>query len=182
MSEEIKQLERRLDAQERELRELKRRFRGLRMQSLGRLFGLPLLDIAIGPDAEMNEIRGHARGLFAIGDIATGVVAVGGVARGIIALGGVAIGVVAIGGLSIGFGLACAGLAIGLLAGGGVAAGIVAVGSVAAGVVACGEEAFGYYAQGHFAAGAHVVSAITKDPQAVQFFNQWPILKWFGGP
>jgi hypothetical protein len=65
-----------------------------------------------GPDLERGEMRGHAKGIIAIGDIATGVVALAGVARGGLAIGGLAVGLISLGGLSIGA-LALGGLAIG---------------------------------------------------------------------
>ena len=96
------------------------------------LFGLPLLHINVGH-------RDHwARGIIAIGNIATGFVALGGVAVGLLALGGVsfglllALGAVALGGASIG------GVALGALAWGGVAMGWLAVGGCAVGVYAAG--------------------------------------------
>ena len=76
--------------------------RGVRKRSERTLWNLPLYDLAIGPDLANGEIRGHARGFFAIGDIATGVFAIGGIARGCVAVGGLACGaVVAIGGAAI---------------------------------------------------------------------------------
>lgn len=96
------------------------------------LFGLPLVHVNIGR-------RDHwARGIIAIGNIATGFIALGGVAAGLLSLGGVsfglllALGAVALGGVSIG------GVAIGLLAWGGVALGWLAVGGVALGAYAAG--------------------------------------------
>jgi len=56
--------------------------RGIRKRSTRTLFGLPIIDIALGPDLEKGELRGHAHGLVAIGDIARGWVAVGGVSCG----------------------------------------------------------------------------------------------------
>lgn len=47
----------------------------------------PLLSVAIGPDAARRELNGRARGIVAIGDIATGVIAIGGIARGLVAIG-----------------------------------------------------------------------------------------------
>jgi len=55
----------------------------------------------IGPDPEQGEWRGHARGLLAIGDVATGWIALGGLALGALALGGTAGGLVAIGGAAV---------------------------------------------------------------------------------
>lgn len=121
--------------------------RGVRWSSDIRLGGLPLVSIATGPDPERREVRGHARGIIAIGDIATGVVAVGGMARGGIAIGGVALGMIGIGGLSVGA-AAVGGLAIGGLALGGAAVGGVAVGGLAVGYYAMGGAAFGPHAFG----------------------------------
>ena len=86
--------------------------KGIRRQSSAELFGLPLWAVAIGPDWEHGEMRGHARGIFALGDIATGWVACGGMARGVLAIGGLAIGLVAFGGGAIGVLLAAGGGAL----------------------------------------------------------------------
>src|SRR5262245_44817938 len=137
--------------------------RAIRRESSRKIFGLPLWAIAIGPDWQRGEMRGHARGIFALGDIATGWVACGGLARGFLAIGGLAIGLVSFGGAAIGV----------LLAVGGAAAGGIAIGGAAAGLVAIGGGAFGYYALGGGAAGAHTVSAMHQDPAAVEFFKQY---------
>jgi len=137
--------------------------KGIRRQSSRKLFGLPLWAIAIGPDWERGELRGHARGILALGDIATGWVACGGFARGFLAVGGLAVGLVALGGGAIGVLLAIGGGAIGGIAFGGAALGIVAVGG----------GACGYYALGGGAIGVHVVSAMHQDPAALDFFQQY---------
>jgi hypothetical protein len=156
-----------------QLRGLGRR-RGVRRQSFRTLYGLPLWDIALGPDPDRNEVRGHARGIVAIGDIATGIVALGGIARGVVAIGGVALGVLCFGGLSLGILVSLGGLAVGCLAGaGGLAVGVIAIGGGAVGVVAIGGGAFGYYALGGNAAGEYVVDGMRRDPQAMQFFRDW---------
>src|SRR5258705_9830164 len=59
--------------------------KGIRRESPRKFFGLPLWAFAIGPDWERGEMRGHARGIFALGDIATGWFAFGGLARGFFA-------------------------------------------------------------------------------------------------
>ncbi len=53
-------------------------YRGIRKTSSIKIFGLPLYDIAMGPDPERGTMRGHARGIIAIGDTARGVFAIGG--------------------------------------------------------------------------------------------------------
>lgn len=117
------------------------------------LFGLPLVHINIGR-------RNHwARGIIAIGNIATGFVALGGIAAGLLSLGAVsfglllALGAVTLGGVSVG------GVAIGLLAWGGIALGWLAMGGVAVGVYAAGgvvaasRVAVGYVASAPLAIG-----------------------------
>lgn len=96
------------------------------------LFGLPLVHVNIGH-------KDHwARGIVAIGNIATGFVALGGISAGLLSLGGVsfglllALGAVTLGGMSIG------GVALGILAWGGIALGWLAVGGCAVGVYAAG--------------------------------------------
>jgi hypothetical protein len=145
--------------------------RGVRKRSTRQLLGMPLYDIALGPDPDRNEVRGHARGILAVGDIATGVVALGGVAKGFFALGGVALGVVSLGGCSLGILLGCGGCAVGGVAIGGLAIGALALGGAAIGLVAIGGGAAGYYACGGGAWGKYVVSAAQQDPQAVSFFK-----------
>jgi hypothetical protein len=140
--------------------------RAVRRRSDYEYLGLPLWAIAVGPDLAKGEMRGHAKGIVAIGDMATGFVAVGGLARGGIAIGGLAIGLVALGGLALG-GLALGGLAIGILALGGGAVGWAAVGGAAAGIYAAGGAAWGTY----------VLSATERSPEAVAFFVQWDALR-----
>ena len=140
--------------------------RGVRRRSDYEYLGLPLWSVAIGPDPEKGEVRGHAKGILAIGDIATGFIAIGGLARGGIALGGLAVGLVAFGGFALG-GLAFGGLAIGILALGGGAAGWAAIGGAAVGVYAVGGAAWGTY----------VVSAVERSPEAIAFFSQFEALR-----
>ncbi len=138
-------------------------FKGVRRQSARTFCGLPLWAVACGPDWERGEMRGHARGIFAFGDIATGWFACGGLARGIFAFGGLAIGIFAFGGGAIGV----------LIAIGGGAIGGIAIGGAAIGTIAIGGGAAGYYAFGGGAVGVHTVSAMHRDPEAVAFFQQY---------
>jgi len=126
--------------------------KGIRRESPRKFFGLPLWAIAIGPDWERGEMRGHAGGIFALGDMATGWFAFGGLARGFFAFGG---------------------LAIGLFAFGGAAIGGLAIGGGALGGVAIGGGACGYYAFGGGAVGVHTVSPLHQDPAALDFFRQY---------
>jgi predicted RNase H-like HicB family nuclease len=147
--------------------------RGVRKRSATMICGLPLYDIAIGPNPETGEVRGRARGIVAIGDIATGWLALGGLAKGIVALGGLALGGIVFGGGAIGV-VGLGGFAVGLLAAlGGFAMGGIAGGGIAIGGVAVGGIAIGYYACGGAAVGKFVLSAAEQSPQALQFFKQW---------
>jgi hypothetical protein len=160
------QLERRVAELEKQVTALGgggRSFRGIRKRASWGLGDIPFYDIAVGPDLERGELRGHAKGIIAIGDLATGFLALGGLARGVIAFGGLAAGLVSFGGLSIGLLGAVGGLAIGGLALGGAAVGGVAVGGGAA----------GYYACGGAAVGTHVVDAGRRDPEAEKFFREY---------
>jgi len=158
-------LERRVRELEAEVARLRAggRYRTVRFRSAAQFGGLPLLSIATGPDPEKGEMRGHARGIVAIGDVATGVLALGGVARGLFAFGGLAIGAITFGGASIGALAAVGGLAVGSFAFGGAAVGWTAIGGGAAGAFACGGGAFG----------EHVVSATRRDPEAQAHFARF---------
>ena len=155
-------LEQRVRELEEEVRVLRGRRPGrVRYRSAAGIGDFPLVSVALGPDPEKGEWRGHARGLIAIGDIATGVVAIGGLATGGICIGGLSLGLASFGGVALGILLAIGGLAVGGTALGGAAAGRVGIGGVAAGEYACGGEAFG----------PHVVSAVRRDPEAEAFFR-----------
>src|SRR5437899_11980493 len=47
-------------------------FKSIRRQSSHTFCGLPLWAVAIGPNLERGELRGHALAIFAVGDMATG--------------------------------------------------------------------------------------------------------------
>jgi hypothetical protein len=116
---------------------------GRRYRSKATLFGWPVIDVALGP--KDGEMRGHAKGIIAVGDIATGGIALGGMARGVVAVGGMAVGMFALGGMSVGLISATGGMAVGGLAAGGGAAGYFAAGGGAVGIVAQGGGALGVY-------------------------------------
>lgn len=156
-------LERRVGDLEREVVRLRgTRQRTIRYESDASIGGIPLLSVALGPDPDKGELRGHARGVVAIGDIATGVVAIGGLAVGVIGIGGLSIGLASVGGLALGVWLAIGGAAIGGTALGGGAMGRVAIGGGAVGEYACGGGAFG----------THVIDGRRRDPEAVRFFRE----------
>jgi len=132
------------------------------------VFGLPLVSVAMGPGE--GQRRGHAKGIIAIGDVATGWLALGGIARGIIAIGGMAMGIVSFGGMSIGL-ICFGGWALGGIATGGGAVGGIAHGGGAVGYIARGGGAIGKYAAGGGVSGTYVISPARRDPQAVEVFD-----------
>ena len=96
------------------------------------LFGLPLVHINCGPGIHW------ARGIIAIGDIATGFVALGGIAVGLVSLGALSLGLLfTLGALCLGI-VSIGGLAIGLTAWGGFAFGLLSVGGISCGIYAVG--------------------------------------------
>jgi len=138
---EMRELKDRVERLERVV-EPQRRRGGLRRESTRRILGLPLYSVAIGPDPEKNEMRGHARGWIAMGDIATGVFAVGGLAQGVVAIGGLSWGLLTVGGCTVGLAAAMGGVALGGLAFGGVAIGVKAVGGLTIGLGAIIGQSF----------------------------------------
>ena len=112
------------------------------------LFGLPLVHVNYG-------IGFHrAKGIIAIGNVATGFIAIGGLSVGLLSLGGVSLGLLlslgglALGGVAVGGGtaglFACGGLSYGVYATGGVAVGTkAAIGSAASAPLAIGAAANG---------------------------------------
>jgi hypothetical protein len=148
---------------------------GKRYRSKATLFGLPVIDVALGP-AE-GELRGKARGIIAIGDVATGWLAVGGMAFGIVAVGGVSVGLFALGGLAVGVITGLGGLAVAALASGGGAIGLLAMGGGAIGVFAQGGGALGLYTRGSpgtpgAASGRNATEAAFQHVN--WFFGPWP--------
>lgn len=124
------------------------------------LFGLPLVHINVGRFG-----LHRARGVLAIGNVATGLISIGLLSAGLVsfgclslgllAAGALALGVAAFGGVALGAGIAAGGLAVGWIAMGGLAKGVYAVGGLAfADKVAAGGAAFGHIAIGDTVQGA----------------------------
>ena len=135
---------------------------GKRYASKATLFGWPVVSVAVGP--KDGEMRGHAKGVIAIGDVATGGIAVGGVARGVVAVGGMALGMCSVGGMSVGIGCTIGGFSVGGLASGGGAVGILAAGGGAVGLAAQGGGALGLFTRD--ARGVRPIGAPGEDPFA----------------
>lgn len=182
MSNDPESLRQRVEELEQEVAMLRReqRQRTVRRRSEATFLGLPVWEIAVGPDPEKGERRGHARAIIAIGDIATGWLAIGGFARGIVAVGGCAVGGISLGGAALGLFGALGGLAIGAIAMGGAAVGLAAFGGGALGYAAIGGGAIGHFAAGGDAVGDFILTPKHQDPEALRFFQQWiPYLKFW---
>ena len=80
-----------------------------------RLWGLPLVHIKLGRG------RCRAKGILAIGNVATGILSIGMVSCGVVALGSVSLGVLALGAVAVGLCGALGGAAMGFFAMGGIA-------------------------------------------------------------
>ena len=122
--------------------------------------GIPLIHINMGYGLY------RAKGIIAIGNIATGVISLGIISFGIISFGAVALGLFALAGLASGL-FAIGGVAAGGLAAGGVAIGYLAAGGLAIGVYSIGgcaiadKIALGGYARGTIAVGDKVKGTVT---------------------
>lgn len=89
--------------------------------------GLPLVHINFGYGR--YGLR-RAKGVIAIGNVATGIVALGAFSVGLVSFGGIGLGLLSLGGLALGW-VALGGLAAGWLAIGGCAVGVYALGAAA---------------------------------------------------
>ncbi len=140
-----------------------RRMQGCDYRSKTELFGWPLIHVATGIDPKTGRKR-IAKGIIAIGDVAVGGIAIGGAAIGVFASGGAAVGLFSFGGAAVGI----------LVAIGGAAAGLgFSCGGFALGSVAMGGLAVGYYGYGGAAFAVHGLSAMGRDPAAVNVFEPW---------
>lgn len=133
------------------------------------LWGMPLVHVNTGGKSGRPR---RAKGIVAVGDMATGIVAVGGLSIGIVSVGGMSVGVVTLGGLAIGL-IAAGGLAIGAIAIGTIAIGLMAIGVVAMGINSAGfvaiakDIAYGEVARAKVAIGYRASGAVTLDRDTV---------------
>ncbi len=115
------------------------------------LFGLPLVHIHLGRGFQ------RARGVIAIGNVATGVVSLGIFAAGIVSVGCLTVGLLTLG---------C--IALGLLSLGCIAVGAAALGGVTLGILSIGGVAFGTYAVGGAACAAQIaIGGMASAPLAI---------------
>ncbi len=133
------------------------------------MFGLPLIHYTYGRSPETGR-RVCAKGIIAVGRIACGFLAIGQAALGLLAIGQLAIGVI---------------LGLGQLSSGIAALGQVAIGAYlglgqfVAGYIAIGQFALGKYVLAQLGIGEFVWSTRRLDPQAVEFFRAFPVIRYF---
>jgi len=136
---------------------------GYEYRSKTTVWGLPLLDVALGVDPITGRKR-VAKGVIAIGEVAEGVIAFGGMASlGVIACGGIGIGVVSVSALALGV----------VAVGGGAIALLGSEGAFSLAPIALGELAAGFYVCGDHVWGIHAAGRNVQDPAAVAFFSPW---------
>jgi hypothetical protein len=125
------------------------------------LLGLPFIHYTKGICPETGK-RVVAKGVVAIGRLATGVVAIGQASLGIVAIGQLALGFF--------FGLGQG--STGVVAIGQIAVGIeFGAGQLATGLTAIGQMGIGRYVLAQLGFGDHVWSTTRADPEAVQYFQ-----------
>lgn len=123
-----------------------------------KLLGLPLVHISIGRGAK------RAKGIVAIGNIATGAVSIGLLSSGILSIGVASAGLLSFGSFSLGLLLSMGAISIGAFSFGAIALGLVTFGAVSVGLysvgafaaaarVAVGDHAYGTIAVGRVARG-----------------------------
>ena len=115
------------------------------------LWGLPLIHIHLRENG-----FARAKGIIAIGNVATGLISIGIICVGLVSLGVISLGLLSIGGFAAGA-VAIGGFAFGWLALGGICYGVYAAG----GVAAAAEIAAGGVAQAPLAIGAAAEGAKT---------------------
>jgi len=136
------------------------------------LLGLPLVHINVGRGIK------KAKGIIAIGNIATGVISIGLIAQGGLAIGLLSLGFLGIGTLSLGLLLAIGAISIGTISIGAIAIGILTLGAVSIGMFSVGalsvasHVAIGDHAYGHIAIGRVVSGTRTlADTSAEHYFS-----------
>lgn len=145
------------------------------------LWGMPLIHINL-------RDRGfcRAKGVIAIGNVATGLVAVGSICTGVLSFGCISAGILSLGALALGL-LSIGGISMGLLALGGIAIGLISIGGVSIGMYAAGGCAIGAkIAVGDYARAPVVFESRQQFQQAVsERFPHTPrwlfrLFEWFG--
>jgi transcriptional regulator with XRE-family HTH domain len=138
------------------------------------LLGLPLVHVNVGFGVK------KAKGIVAIGSIATGFISIGLISKGLLSFGLLSLGLISFGILAIGLILSIGTVALGTFSIGAIAIGIFTLGAVSLGVysigavavasrVAVGDRAYAPIAVGRVARGIHefIDTSIGRDFSAV---------------
>ncbi|MDE5855582.1 MAG: helix-turn-helix domain-containing protein, partial [Anaeroplasmataceae bacterium] len=139
--------------QEAKKEEVRPRNRVYEYVSKRKVFGLPLVHIHIGPGLY------RAKGIIAIGNIATGVISIGLLSIGVFTFGLLGFGLFTLACFSLGLLVSLGSISMGALAFGGVAVGLFSFGGLSIGLYSFGgcsiakNIAFGGFAKGHIAIG-----------------------------
>jgi len=124
---------------------------GFEWKTRARIFGLPLVHIALGINRETGKLY---------------------VAKGVVAIGFFGFGLISIAWFGIGLVLAIGQFAAGTIAIAQFAFGIYfGLGQFGTGAIAIGQFALGDHVLAQIGYGTHVWSSITKDLQALEFFQ-----------
>lgn len=109
--------------------------------------GLPLVHVNFG----LGHYR--AKGIIAVGNVATGLISIGFVSVGLIGWGLLSLGLLAFGAIALGVLFGAGAVATGALAFGGVAIGVMCFGGCCVGYIGVGGFVVGQYALGGYAQG-----------------------------
>ncbi len=99
--------------------------------------GIPLVHVNVGFGLK------KAKGIIAIGNVATGVVSLGLVSTGVVSLGVLSAGLIGIGTIAVGLLMAFGGISVGTVAFGGIAVGVLSIGGLSIGIYSLGGCAIG---------------------------------------
>jgi len=156
------------------------------------LWGLPLVHINIG-----RRFNKRAKGIIAIGNIATGFISIGLISLGFLAIAPLSIGFFSIGLLAIALLISLGPLSVGTFAIGSLSLGFASLGALAIGKyavgalaaatdIAVGDHAYGFIAVGRFARGTHIfideMSVLNINGAEVRrvIYAEYPNIKeWF---
>lgn len=136
----------------------KRRKFGFEYKSERTWHGMPLVHI---------NLKGAARGVFAIGLAAKGIVAIGLAALGVISIGLVSVGVLTFAAFAALGVVSTATASIGVLSLGGVSAGIFSMGGISAGVFSFGGVSAGWLSLGGMSAGTYAFGGVAEGDIAI---------------
>lgn len=127
-------------------------WRGYEWKTKTKLFGLPLIHIAIGRDKQTGKLL-TAKGIIAIGQFGIGLITIAQFGIGLLfGLGQFTAGFISISQFALAY--------------------YFGLGQFATGITAIGQLALGVYVRAQLGFGEHVWSSQTQDPVAIEYFNR----------